>query len=116
MESAKLIAGLARIVHDVGLAEDLAQDALLAALERWPQTGVPANPGAWLTATAKRRAIDMFRRDRLHDRKHDQIGHEIEARMEAAVPDLDEALDDPIGDDLLRLVFTCCHPVITQEA
>jgi RNA polymerase sigma-70 factor, ECF subfamily len=117
IESAKVIAALARMVRgDVGLAEDLAQDALLAALERWPQTGVPSNPGAWLTATAKRRAIDMFRRDRLHDRKHDQIGHEIEARMEAAVPDLDEALDDPIGDDLLRLVFTCCHPVITQEA
>jgi len=116
IESARLIAGLARMVRDVGLAEDLAQDALVAALERWPQTGVPANPGAWLMATAKRRAIDMFRRDRLHDRKHDQIGHEIEAQMEASVPDLDEALDDPIGDDLLRLVFTCCHPVLSMEA
>jgi RNA polymerase sigma-70 factor, ECF subfamily len=116
IESARVIASLARMVRDVGLAEDLAQDALVAALERWPQTGVPANPGAWLMATAKRRAIDRFRRDRLHDRKHDQIGYEIEAQLEAGVPDLDEALDDPIGDDLLRLVFTCCHPVLTTDA
>src|SRR5687768_3521547 len=101
---------------DVGLAEDLAQDALLAALEKWPQTGVPDNPGAWLMQTAKRRAIDMFRRNRMLDRKHAQLGHELEAQIEAAVPDLDAQLDDPIGDDLLRLVFTCCHPVLTQEA
>ena len=105
------------MVHgDVGLAEDLAQDALVAALETWPRTGVPDSPGAWLMATAKRRAIDKFRRDRMLDRKHAELGHELEAQIEAAVPDLDAALDDPIGDDLLRLVFTCCHPVLSQEA
>lgn len=116
IESAKLIAGLARMTHDVGLAEDLAQDALVAALETWPRTGVPSNPGAWLMSTAKRRAIDQFRRGKMLERKHAQLGHELEAQQEAAVPDLDEALDDPIGDDLLRLVFTCCHPVLTQDA
>ena len=116
IESAKVIAGLARMTRDVGLAEDLAQDALLAALETWPRTGVPSNPGAWLMSTAKRRAIDQFRRGKMLERKHAELGHELEARQEAAVPDLDEALDDPIGDDLLRLVFTCCHPVLTQEA
>lgn len=113
IESARLIAGLARMVRDVGLAEDLAQDALVAALERWPQTGVPDNPGAWLMAAAKRRAIDGFRRDRMLERKHQELGFELEAR---AVPDLDAALDDPVGDDLLRLVFTCCHPVLGTEA
>jgi RNA polymerase sigma-70 factor, ECF subfamily len=117
IESAKLIAGLARMVHgDVGLAEDLAQDALLAALEKWPQTGVPDNPGAWLMAAAKRRAIDHFRRGKLLERKHEQLGHELEAQQEAAVPDLDAAIDDPVGDDLLRLIFTCCHPVLATEA
>ncbi|HEX8675504.1 MAG TPA: sigma-70 family RNA polymerase sigma factor, partial [Longimicrobium sp.] len=116
IESARLIAGLARMVRDVGLAEDLAQDALVAALERWPEAGVPENPGAWLMATAKRRAIDLLRKRTLHERKEGQIAHEIEAQLDAAVPDLDEAIDDPIGDDLLRLVFTCCHPVLTMEA
>ncbi len=116
IESAKLIAGLARIVGDVGQAEDLAQDALVAALERWPETGVPDNPGAWLMAAAKRRAIDHFRRNKLLDRKHEELGRELEVGREMAAPDLDEAIDDPIGDDLLRLVFTCCHPVLTTEA
>ena len=116
IESAKLIAGLTRIVGDVGLAEDLAQDALVAALEKWPEQGVPANPGAWLMATAKHRAIDALRRNSLLDRKHQQLGHELEAKQESAVPDLDAALDDTIGDDLLRLVFMTCHPVLSTEA
>ena len=116
MESAKLIAGLARIVRDVGLAEDLAQDALLAALERWPQTGVPDNPGAWLMATAKHRSIDHVRRRAMLERKHEQLGHELEAQQEAAVPDLDAAIDDHVGDDLLRLMFTACHPVLSTDA
>jgi RNA polymerase sigma factor (sigma-70 family) len=116
MESAKVIAGLARIVHDVGLAEDLAQDALLAALERWPTMGVPDNPGAWLMATAKHRSIDQLRRRAMLERKHEQLGHELEALQESQVPDLDAALDDHVGDDLLRLMFTACHPVISTEA
>src|SRR3954464_9392360 len=116
MEAAKLIAGLARIVHDVGLAEDLAQDALLAALERWPQTGVPDNPGAWLMATAKHRSIDQMRRRAMLERKHEQLGYELEAQQEAAVPDLDAGIDDHVGDDLLRLMFTACHPVISTDA
>jgi RNA polymerase sigma factor (sigma-70 family) len=116
MESAKLIAGLARIVRDVGLAEDLAQDALLAALERWPQSGIPANPGAWLMATAKHRSIDHVRRRAMLERKHDQLGYELEAQQEAAVPDLDAAIDDHVGDDLLRLMFTACHPVLSTDA
>jgi RNA polymerase sigma factor (sigma-70 family) len=116
IESARLIAGLTRMVRDVGVAEDLAQDALVAALERWPETGVPDNPGAWLMATAKRRAIDLYRRDKLLERKHEQLGHELEARQEMAVPDLDAAIDDDIGDDLLRLVFTACHPVLSTDA
>ncbi len=116
IESARLIAGLARIVGDVGLAEDLAQDALVAALERWPDSGVPDNPGAWLMATAKHRAIDQLRRRALLERTHDQLGHELEARQEMAVPDLDAAIDDHVGDDLLRLMFVACHPVLSTEA
>ncbi|MFL5638640.1 MAG: RNA polymerase sigma factor [Gemmatimonadaceae bacterium] len=116
IESARLIAGLARIVGDIGLAEDLAQDALLAALERWPETGVPDNPGAWLMATAKHRAIDMHRRSKLLERKHEQLGHELDAQREMTVGDLDAAIDDDIGDDLLRLMFTSCHPVLSTEA
>ena len=116
IESAKLIAGLTRIVRDVGVAEDLAQDALVVALERWPESGVPDNPGAWLMATAKHRAIDRLRRDKLVERKHDEVSRELEALQERAVPDLDAALDDHVGDDLLRLVFISCHPVLSTEA
>ncbi len=115
IESAKLIAGLARMVRDVGWAEDLAQEALLAALEQWPEAGIPEKPGAWLMATAKRRAIDHFRRGQMLDRKHEELGREYEIR-EQSVPDFDTALDDEIGDDLLRLIFTACHPVLSTEA
>jgi predicted RNA polymerase sigma factor len=104
IESPKLIASLTRIVRDIGLAEDLAQDALVAALEQWPKSGVPENPGAWLMATAKHRAIDHFRRNTLLDRKHEELGREV-AEQEMKVPDLNAALDDNVGDDLLRLVF-----------
>lgn len=116
IESARLIAGLTRIVRDVGLAEDLAQDALVAALEQWPESGVPNNPGAWLMATAKHRAIDHLRRGTRLDRKHEQIALELEADQERTVHDLDAALDDHVGDDLLRLVFIACHPVLATEA
>jgi RNA polymerase sigma-70 factor (ECF subfamily) len=116
IESAKLIAGIARIVHDVGVAEDLAQDALVAALEQWPKSGVPDNPGAWLMATAKHRAIDQLRRSTLVQRKHEQLVPELEAQQERTVPDLDAAIDDHVGDDLLRLVFISCHPVLSTEA
>jgi RNA polymerase sigma factor (sigma-70 family) len=116
IESARLIAALARRVGDVGLAEDLAQDALVAALERWPVTGVPDKPGAWLMAAAKRRAVDVFRRGKMLDRKHEELGRELETAREHAVEELDEALDDPVGDDLLRLVFIACHPVLSREA
>ncbi len=116
IESARLIAGLTRIVRDVGLAEDLAQDALVAALEKWPEQGVPDNPGAWLMATAKHRAIDSMRRDNLLDRKHEELGYELEGVQERAVPDLDAAIDDNVGDDLLRLIFISCHPVLSTEA
>jgi RNA polymerase sigma factor (sigma-70 family) len=116
IESARLIAGLARIVRDVGLAEELAQDALVAALEQWPQSGVPDRPGAWLMATAKHRAIDRVRRDQLFERKREELGHEIEVRQETEAPDLDAAIDDQVGDDLLSLVFATCHPVLSTEA
>jgi RNA polymerase sigma factor (sigma-70 family) len=113
IESAKLIAGLARVTQDVGLAEDLAQDALLAALEQWPVSGIPDNPGAWLMSVGKRRAIDQMRHVALAERKHDEIGRELDDRSYA---DPDAALDDEIGDDLLRLIFTACHPVLSTEA
>jgi RNA polymerase sigma factor (sigma-70 family) len=116
IESARIIAGLARIVRDVGLAEELAQDALVVALERWPESGVPDNPGAWLMATAKHRAIDLLRRRTLLVRKHEALGREIEALHEPAAPDVDAALDDDVGDDLLRLMFSACHPVLSSEA
>ena len=116
IESAKLIAGLTRIVRDVGAAEDLAQDALVAALERWPESGVPDNPGAWLMATAKHRAIDLLRRRTLLDRKHEELGTELQSRQESPEPELDAAIDDHVGDDLLRLVFISCHPVLSTEA
>src|SRR5205085_9630850 len=115
IESPKLTANLTRIVRDIGLAEDLAQDALVAALEQWPKSGVPENPGAWLMATAKHRAIDHLRRNTLLDRKHEELGREMEAK-EMATPDYDVAIDDDIGDDLLRLVFTACHPILSTEA
>src|SRR3954470_10118654 len=104
------------MLRDVGLAEELAQDALVTALERWPTSGIPDNPGAWLMTTAKNRALDELRRRQLVDRKHQELGHEVEALTERAVPDLEAALDDDVGDDLLRLVFTSCHPVLSTEA
>jgi len=113
IEQAKVIAGLARIVRDVGIAEELAQDALVAALKVWPAQGIPDNPGAWLMATAKNRALDTRRRAKLIERKHVELGHEMDAEH---TPDLDAALDDDIGDDLLRLIFTACHPVLSAEA
>lgn len=116
IESARLIAGLTRMVRDVGLAEELAQDALVTALEKWPATGVPNNPGAWLMATAKHRAIDVLRRGKRTERKHEQLGHQLELSRDPSGPDLAAALDDDVGDDLLRLVFTCCHPVLPGEA
>jgi RNA polymerase sigma factor (sigma-70 family) len=116
IESAKLIAGLARIVRDVGLAEELAQDALVIALERWPEAGIPDKPGAWLMATAKHRAIDELRRWQRLQRKHQEIGRDLEAQQEMAMRDFEASLDDDVGDDLLRLVFTTCHPVLSTEA
>jgi RNA polymerase sigma factor (sigma-70 family) len=116
IESARLIAGLARIVRDVGVAEELAQDALVAALEQWPERGVPDNPGAWLMATAKHRGIDRVRRNVLAERKHAEIGRDIESEVHDAVAAFEESIDDDIGDDLLRLVFTACHPILSTEA
>ena len=116
IESARLIAGLARMVRDVGLAEDLAQDALLAAIEKWPESGVPDNPGAWLMATAKRRAIDHLRRNVLLERKHVEVAHDLESRQEAESAAVDAVIDDDVGDDMLRLIFTSCHPVLSPEA
>jgi RNA polymerase sigma factor (sigma-70 family) len=113
IESARLIAGLARMVRDVGLAEDLAQDALVAALEQWPESGVPDNPGAWLMGTAKHQAFDRLRRRKVLERKHEELRREIQVSAE---PDLDAALEDDIGDDLLSLIFTACHPVLSTEA
>jgi RNA polymerase sigma factor (sigma-70 family) len=115
IESPKLIAGLTRMVRDVGLAEDLAQDALVAALEQWPGEGIPRNPGAWLMAAAKNRAIDQFRRRKMLTEKHAALGHELEEAQQR-VPDFSTALDDDVGDDLLRLVFIACHPVLSTEA
>ncbi len=114
IESARLIAGLARMVRDVGLAEDLAQDALVAALRQWPESGVPDNPGAWLMTIGKRRAVDHFRRATMAERKHEELGRELEAQT--AVPSLDAAIEDDLGDDLLRLMFIACHPVLSKEA
>lgn len=116
MESPRLIAGLARIVRDVGVAEEMAQDALVTALEQWPQTGVPRNPGAWLMTTAKHRAIDQMRRHALHRRKEGELTREIEDQLEQSVGDPDAMLDNPVGDDLLSLIFTACHPVLSTEA
>ena len=116
IESARLIAGLARMTRDVGLAEELAQDALVAALEQWPGSGIPDNPGAWLMATAKHRAIDLLRRRKLMGRKHEQLGHEAELQQEMAEDEFEAAADDELGDDLLRLIFTACHTVLATEA
>jgi RNA polymerase sigma factor (sigma-70 family) len=116
IESPRLIAGLARMVRDVGLAEELAQDALVAALERWPEAGIPDNPGAWLMATAKNRGLDELRRKKRFERKSEELGHVLEAEHQAATPDLEAAIDDEVGDDLLRLVLISCHPVLSPEA
>jgi RNA polymerase sigma factor (sigma-70 family) len=116
IESPKLVAGLTRMVRDVGLAEELAQDALVTALERWPETGVPDNPGAWLMATAKHRAIDVLRRGQRQERTHAEVGQELEDAQAHGGPDLDAALDEPVADDLLRLLFIACHPVLSPEA
>jgi RNA polymerase sigma factor (sigma-70 family) len=116
IESPRLIAGLARFVRDVGVAEDLAQDALVAALEQWPEEGVPRNPGAWLMAVGKRRAVDRLRRNKVLERKQEELGRDLEVRQQATAPELDRAIDDGIEDDLLRLVFTTCHPLLSTEA
>src|SRR6201990_1168103 len=115
VEQPRLITTLSRMLRDVPLAEDLTQEALVAALEHWPATGVPENPGAWLMATAKRRALDHLRRGKMLVRKHDMVARDLEQEQQA-MPDLDAALDDDIGDELLRLIFTACHPLLSQEA
>jgi RNA polymerase sigma factor (sigma-70 family) len=115
IESARIIAGLARVLRDVGLAEELAQDALVAALEQWPASGIPDNPGAWLMAVAKHRAIDRLRRSKLFEQKQGELARELQSRQEKAVADFETAIDDDIGDDLLRLIFTACHPVLSPE-
>ncbi|WP_280154860.1 RNA polymerase sigma factor [Piscinibacter sp. XHJ-5] len=116
IESAKIIASVARMVRDVGLAEELAQDALVIALEQWPDKGVPDNPGAWLMTTAKHRALDRLRHQQMSQQKHEELGHEMDARQELIVPDFTDSLDDDIGDDLLRLIFTACHPLLSSDA
>jgi RNA polymerase sigma-70 factor, ECF subfamily len=116
IESARVIAGLARIVRDVGLAEELAQDALVLALTKWPESGIPDNPGAWLMATARHRAIDLLRRGRRLERKHEELGHELALAHELSKMDIDAAIDENVGDDLLRLMFVSCHPVLSTEA
>jgi RNA polymerase sigma factor (sigma-70 family) len=116
IESARLIAGLARMVGDVGLAEDMAQDALVAAIEKWPETGVPDNPGAWLMATAKNRAIDRMRREKTYERKREEVAHDTGALFAMERSDFEAAADEEIGDDLLALIFTCCHPLLSREA
>jgi len=116
MESGRIIAALARIVRDVGVAEELAQDALVVALEKWPETGIPENPGAWLMTTAKHRAIDHFRRNKLVERKHEELGRELKTQQDTAVANFETASDNEIEDDLLRLIFTACHPLLSREA
>ncbi len=116
IESPKLIAALTRVVRDIDVAEDLAHDALVAALQQWPDAGIPRNPGAWLMAAAKHRAIDYFRRNKMLERKHEELGHELPVAQDSAATEIEAALDDPVGDDLLRLIFTACHPVLATEA
>jgi RNA polymerase sigma factor (sigma-70 family) len=116
IEFPRLVAGLAKMVRDVGLAEEMAQDAIVTAIEKWPESGIPDNPGAWLMATAKHRAIDELRRNKRVERKHEEIGHELESERDGAMPDIESMMDDDVGDDLLRLVFTACHPVLSTDA
>ena len=115
IEAPRLIAGLARVVRDVGAAEELAQDALVTALEQWPAAGIPVKPGAWLMAAAKNRAIDLIRRRKLLERKHRELGREAERAQDEAADEIERAAEDDVGDDLLRLIFTCCHPVLPPE-
>jgi RNA polymerase sigma-70 factor, ECF subfamily len=116
IESPKLIAALTRVARNIDVAEDLAHDALVAALQQWPESGIPRNPGAWLMAAAKHRAIDYFRRNKMLERKHEELGQDVPMLQESAAQDIEAALDDPVGDDVLRLIFTACHPVLTTEA